>query len=59
MIKIILEFTNTDANSIAYFLRKRYGKDKRTDLKKLCEIAVRKEVAVQAKHEVDSHINAY
>ena len=55
MQKITLEFTNDDARSIAYFLRKRYSTDARTGLKRLCGIAVRQEVAQQAQKELDEN----
>jgi len=53
MQKITLTFTNDDARYIEYFLRALYGKDKRTSLTQLCNIAVRKEVAKQAKSELE------
>ncbi len=50
---VTLNFTNEDARYIKYSLRARYGKDKRTSLIRLCEIAVRQEVAHQAKIELE------
>lgn len=46
------EFTNTGARNVEYFLRRKYKKDKRTSLKKLCLIAVLREVREQANADV-------
>jgi len=52
MEAVVLEFTNSEARYIASFLRRRYNKDKRTRFSRLCEIAVRCEVARQANEEL-------
>ena len=44
MKTITINVTDDDARLWAWILRKEYGKDKRTGLDKLCEIAVRKAV---------------
>jgi hypothetical protein len=51
-MKIELYVSERDARAWEYFLRRRYGK-KRAGLKALVEIAVRQEVAAQAKKELD------
>lgn len=56
MIIITLNFANEDARRIEYFLRRKYGKDGRTNLTTLINIAVRKEVAEQAKKELERYI---
>ena len=52
MKTVTIKFTNGEAHRIAYFLRKRYGRDKRANLNVLCEIAVKQEVAKQAQIDV-------
>jgi len=53
MQKVTLNFTNDDARAIAAFLRARYQRDKRATLRGLCELAVRTEVAAQARVELE------
>lgn len=52
MQKVTLTFSNNDARTIAYLLRIRYNCDKRATLRGLCEMAVRTEVANQARVEL-------
>lgn len=52
MKTIKIEVTNNDAWAIASYLRDRYKRDRRTTLNKLCEIAIRREVAEQARIEL-------
>ena len=53
MRRVILEFANDDARYVEYYLRTKYGRDKRTPLANLCKIAVRQEVGRQAQKELD------
>jgi len=53
MATVTLKFTDDDARSIEHFLRRKYGKDKRTSFSKLCKIAVLTETAEYAKQELD------
>lgn len=59
MKTVTLEFTNDDARYALYALRKRYGRDKRTQLSKLCEMAVRTEVAALAHQDLAEAEKAY
>lgn len=52
MIMISIAFTDQQAKEIDYFLRKKYKKDKRTNLSKLCKIAVFHEIQIQAKKDI-------
>lgn len=52
MQAVTLKFSNDDARYLMYALRKRYGKDKRATIRGLCDIAVRTEIAAQAKEDL-------
>lgn len=53
MVKIEFEITNDAAQMWAYFLRKRYNKTTSTNLNKLVELAILKEVSASAQDIVD------
>ena len=53
METITIKVTDQDARVIASYLRTAYGLNKNTGLSKLCEIAVRRAVAAQARVELD------
>lgn len=49
-MKIEIAFTESEARSILYYLRKRYAS--KAELKTLCKLAIRCEVAAQARMEL-------
>lgn len=51
-MKIILTFNNTYARSAEYYLRKRYNS--KANLERLARVAVAREVADEAKKELDA-----
>lgn len=53
METITIKVTDQDALAITHYLRAAYGKHKNTSLNTLCEIAVRRAVAAQARVELD------
>jgi len=53
MRAITIQVTNADARGIYAFLRDRYSKDNRATIEKLCEIAIQREVADQARIEYE------
>jgi len=53
MQTVTLEFTNDDARYIMYALRKRYGRDGRATIRGLCDLAIRTEIAAQARVDLD------
>ena len=59
MKTVTLKFTDGDARYALYALRKRYGRDKRTNLSKLCEMAIRTEVAALARQDLADAEKAY
>lgn len=56
MIKIEFEISNDTAQMWAYFLRKRYNKKTNTNLNKLVELAILREVSAAAQEIVDKTI---
>jgi hypothetical protein len=53
MKTITLKFTDEQASNIGYFLRKKYNADKRTNLSKLCKVAVFHEIRKQANKDIE------
>jgi hypothetical protein len=56
MKEVTLKFSDSDSRIIYCFLRDKYNKSNKITLEKLCEIAIRKEVAEQAKFEVEENL---
>lgn len=52
-MRIEIRFRSDEARAIQSFLAQRYGKRKDTDLATLAKIAIRQEVAMEAKKELD------
>jgi len=57
MAKIIIEVPDSDARVIKYYLRKLYNAP-RSELPRLCKIAIRKEVARQASKQLEDNAQA-
>lgn len=53
MKTISMKFTDEQADNIGYFLRKKYKADKRTNLSKLCKVAVFHEIRKQANKDIE------
>ncbi len=51
-MQITLKFRNTDARTIEYYLRRRYGGSGKAKLDKLVMVAIRREVANEAEKEL-------
>ncbi len=52
-MKIEISFKDDEARAIRSYLAQRYGKRKDTNLATLAKIAIRQEVAMEAKKELD------
>lgn len=52
MKEIKLKFSDNLAGSAAYYLGELYGKDKRTPLRKLCQIAIHRELRKAINNEM-------
>ena len=52
-MKIEIRFRSDEARAIQAYLAQRYGKRKDTDLATLVKIAIRQEVAAEARKELD------
>ena len=50
-MQITLKFRDTDARSVKYYLQKRHSS--KVNMEKLCLLAIRREVAKEAKKELD------
>lgn len=55
METIEIKVTDKNARLIRYFLGRKYNKDKRTSLRKLCNIAIAREVRQQAEKDVEDN----
>jgi len=53
MKEIKIKISDSDARRIYLYLRDKYKKTNNISLERLCEIAIRKEVAEQAKIELE------
>jgi len=53
-MKIELKFRDNDARTVQCYLADRYGKKRNTKLETLAMIAIRREVAAQAKKELEA-----
>lgn len=52
-MQITLKFRDTDARTVEYYLRRRYGGTRKAKLEKLAMVAIRREVANEAQKELD------
>lgn len=51
-MKVTIAFRDTEARAIRGFLAEKYGAKKGTSIEALCKLAIRREVAEQAKKEL-------
>lgn len=49
-MRIVIAFTDSHARSILYYLRRRYGR--KSQIEKLCRIAICREVGAEAEKEL-------